>query len=57
MGAGMVTAVWDKIAFAVSWLFLGVLGDCMPFGGVNRAVLRGLRFFFGRRISSFFGAW
>jgi hypothetical protein len=46
IGAGIVTEVCDKIAFAVSWL-LGVLGD-MLFGGVKSAVLREVRFFFGR---------
>jgi hypothetical protein len=55
MGAGMVTDVCDRIAFVVSCP-LGFLGDCIFLGGANNAVLRGFRFFFGRRISSF-GVW
>ena len=55
-GVGMVTDVCDNIALAVSPVLAGVPGYCDPRGGTNTAVLIGIRFFFGRRISSFFGA-
>lgn len=53
IGEGTVTDVCESIALVVS----EPLGDLWWCGGVNSDVLSELRFFFGRRTSSFFGAW